>query len=83
MAHTDWEVLLVEDAEAKAHALTLQQLHVPNRVYLTRSSDPAWFGYHCRAAAEAKYAAWLKYKRHPSSRNKAQHQEDCSYDSYM
>ncbi len=64
MAHTDWEVLLVGDAEAKAHALTtklfaVQQLHVPNRVYLTRSGDRAWFGYRCRAAAEAKYAAWL------------------------
>ncbi len=35
MVHTDWEVLLVGDAEAKAHALTtkllsLQQLNVPN-----------------------------------------------------
>ncbi|XP_050698030.1 uncharacterized protein LOC126985992 [Eriocheir sinensis] len=60
---TDWVTLLDGDAEAKARALTtkllaLQQEYVPSRVYLARPSDPAWFGFRCRVAAEAKHAAW-------------------------
>ena len=80
--NTDWETVLVGDAEDKAQALTskllsLQQLHVPSRQYLTRPTDPTWFGYRCRAAAEAKHAAWVRYKRHPSHHNKLLHREAC------
>jgi len=82
METTDWEALLVGDADAKARALTtrllaLQQQHVPSRVYLSRPGDPAWFGFRCRASAEDKHAAWERYKRHPSRRNKTLHREAC------
>ena len=82
MKNTDWESLLVGDTDAKARALTtrllaLQQLHVPSRDYLSRPGDPAWFGFRCRASAENKHAAWVRYKRHPSLRNKMLHREAC------
>ena len=82
MENTDWEALLVGNTETKASALTtkllaLQQQHVPCRVYLTRPGDPAWFGFRCRVAAEAKHGAWLRYKRHPTDRNKTLHREAC------
>ena len=82
MESTDWEALLVGDADSKARALTtrlltLQQKHVPSRVYLSKPGDPAWFGYRCRAAAEAKHAAWVRYKRCPSLRNKTLHKATC------
>ena len=62
--HTDWEALLVGDAQIKTHALT-------------RSGDPAWFDYPCRTAVEAKHATWLRYKWHPSHHNKARHRDIC------
>lgn len=73
---------MVGDAETKASTLTttlltLQRRHVPSREYLARPGDPAWFGYRCRAAAETKHAAWLRYKRHPTHHNKLQHHEAC------
>uniref|UniRef100_A0A0P4VX79 Uncharacterized protein n=1 Tax=Scylla olivacea TaxID=85551 RepID=A0A0P4VX79_SCYOL len=82
MENTDWESLLMGDAETKARTLTtrllaLQQQHVPSQVYLSRPGDPAWFGFRCRASAEAKHAAWVRYKRHPSRRNKTLHREAC------
>ena len=82
LQNNDWEALLVGDAEAKTHApttklLALQQQYVPSRTYLTRPGDPAWFGYRCRIAAEAKHAAWLRYKRHPSHHNMARHRDTC------
>ena len=82
MTNTDWEALLVGDADAMASALTtrllaLQQMHVPCRNYLSRPGDPAWFGFRCRASAEEKYAAWMRYKRRPSLRNKTLHREAC------
>ena len=44
--HTDWEALLMGDAEGKACALTsrslaLQQQYVPSRMYLTRLFFPS------------------------------------------
>ncbi|XP_045130533.1 uncharacterized protein LOC123515742 [Portunus trituberculatus] len=78
----NWGETLVGDAEEQARALTtklliLQQQYVPSRVYLSRPDDPAWFGFRCKAAAEAKHAAWLRYKRHPTQRNKALHKAAC------
>ncbi|XP_045113326.1 uncharacterized protein LOC123505739 [Portunus trituberculatus] len=80
--NTDWEALLVGDADARARALTtrllaLQQVHVPSRLYLSKPGDPAWFGFRCRASAEDKHAAWVRYKRHPTPRNKTLHWEAC------
>ncbi|KAG0709931.1 hypothetical protein GWK47_002646 [Chionoecetes opilio] len=74
--HMDWEALLVGDAEAKACAISsklldLLQQHIPSRKYLTRHGDTAWFDYRCRVAAEAKHAAWMRYKRRPTHQNKA------------
>ena len=62
LVNTDWETLLEGNAEARVSAITtkllaLQHQHVPSRVYLTRPGDPAWFGFRCRVAAEAKHAA--------------------------
>ncbi|XP_063850968.1 uncharacterized protein LOC135094639 [Scylla paramamosain] len=75
----DWDALLIGNIEEKARALTtkllaLQQQHVPSRRYLVRPSDPAWFGYRCRAA---KHAAWVRYKRLPTHYNWAQHRVAC------
>ena len=82
ISHTDWDALLRGNAEEKACALTtkllaLQQQHVPSRMYLARPGDPAWFGYRCRAAAEAKHAAWVRYKRCPTRRNWVRHRSAC------
>ena len=82
MENTDWEALLAGDADTKARALTtrllaLQQQHVPSRQYISRPGDPAWFGFRCRISAEKKHAAWVRYKRHPSLRNKTLHREAC------
>ena len=82
LEETNWEEILVVDAEELAQAFTtkllaLQQRHVPSRVYLSRPGDPAWFGFRCKAAAEAKHAAWLRYKRHPTRHNKALHKAAC------
>ena len=53
--------------------LALKQQHVPSKIYLARSCDPPWFGYQCRAATEAKHAAWVRFKRRPTPHNCAQH----------
>ena len=44
---------------------------------VSRNGDSAWFGYRCRVAAEAKHAAWLRYKHYPTDRNKTLHREAC------
>lgn len=80
--NTDWGALLVGDVNNKVRALTtrllaLQQQHVPSREYLSRPGDPAWFGPRCRVSAESKHAAWVRYKRSPSLRNKMLHREAC------
>ena len=82
LSTTDWEALLVEDVEKKVSVLTsklldLQNQFVPYRTYLTKATDPKWFGYRCRVAAEAKYAAWRRYKRSPSQHNLALHRAAC------
>ncbi|XP_063879419.1 uncharacterized protein LOC135110721 [Scylla paramamosain] len=75
----DWDALLISNTEKKARVLTtkllaLQQQHVPSRRYLGRPSDPAWFGYRCRAAAEAKQ---VRYKRRSTHYSWAQHRVAC------
>lgn len=82
LTHTPWATLLQGGAESEAlaltsHLLALQRRHVPHREYTTRSTDQPWFGYRCRVAAEAKYAAWLRYKRNPTRRNKDLHRAAC------
>ena len=82
LSNTDWETLLVEDVEKKVSVLTsqllvLQSQFVPHRTYLTKATDPKWFGYRCRIAAEAKYAAWKRYKRRPSHQNRILHRAAC------
>ena len=82
LRHTGWVTLLQGGAESMAHALTthllaLQRRHVPHREYTTRPTDQVWFGYRCRVAAEAKYAAWRRYKRTPTQRNKDLHRAAC------
>ena len=82
LCHTSWTTVLQGGAESKARVLTsrllaLQRQHVPHRVYTSRPTDQPWFGYRCRVAAEAKYSAWLRYKRSPTRRNKELHRAAC------
>ena len=78
LSHTPWVTLPQGGAERGAlaltsHLLALQRRHVPHRNYTTRQTDQPLFGYRCRAAAEAKYAAWIRYKRNPTRRYKDLH----------
>ncbi|KAG0717350.1 hypothetical protein GWK47_008070 [Chionoecetes opilio] len=57
--------------------LTDNRRHVPHRDYTTKPTDQPWCGYRCRLAAEAKYSAWLRYKRNPTQRNKDLHRAAC------
>ena len=79
---TDWEALLIGDVEEKTRLLTstllaLQSQFVPHRMYLTKATDPPWFGIRCRAAADAKYSTWRRYKRRPTHQNLALHRAAC------
>lgn len=79
---TDWASLLTGNVNQDTEKLTsyirsLQQEHVPSRVYGTRPTDQPWFGYRCRVAADSKYKAWVRLKRHPTWRNKVLHKEAC------
>ena len=79
---TDWESLLSGDVEEKTRLLTstlltLQSQFVPHRSYLTKATDPPWFGFRCRAAAEAKYSMWRRYKRRPTHLNLVLHKAAC------
>ncbi|KAG0693095.1 hypothetical protein GWK47_027654 [Chionoecetes opilio] len=78
MSHTACGTLLRDGADNMSRALTsrllaLQRHHVPHRDYTTKPTDQPWFGYRCRVAAEAKYSAWLRFKRNPTRRNKDLH----------
>ncbi|XP_050690070.1 uncharacterized protein LOC126982212 [Eriocheir sinensis] len=69
LSTTDWEDLVAEDVEKKVNALTskllaLQAQLVPHRTYLAKAIDPKWFGYRCYIAAEAKYAAWRRWRKY-------------------
>ncbi|XP_045122826.1 uncharacterized protein LOC123511207 [Portunus trituberculatus] len=82
LSATDWQTVLTGDAEEMAHALTsilatLQDRHVPHRTYLAKATNPQWFGFRCQIAAEAKYAAWRRYKQRPSLHNLAMHRAAC------
>ncbi|KAG0713638.1 hypothetical protein GWK47_015765 [Chionoecetes opilio] len=82
LSHTAWGALLRDGADNMLRALTsrllaLQRRHVPHRDYTTKPTDQPWFGYRCRVAAEAKYSAWLRFKRNPTRRNKDLHRVAC------
>lgn len=49
---------------------------VSHRTYLAKVTDPNWFGYRFYIAAKAKYAAWWRYKQHPSHQNFVLHQTE-------
>ena len=71
---TDWDTLLTGDVDEKTCLFTstlraLQSRFVPSRTYLTKASDPPWFGSRCRAAAESKYSSWRRFKSRPTHRN--------------
>ncbi|XP_045137147.1 uncharacterized protein LOC123519710 [Portunus trituberculatus] len=79
---TDWQTVLTGDAEEMTNALTsilatLQDRHVPHRTYLAKATNPQWFGFRCQIAAEAKYAAWRRYKQRPSQHNLTMHRAAC------
>ncbi|KAG0718991.1 hypothetical protein GWK47_007413 [Chionoecetes opilio] len=78
LSHTAWGTLLRDGVDNMSRALTsrllaLQRRHVPHRDYTTKPTDQPWFGYRCHVAAEAKYSAWLRFKRNPTRRNKDLH----------
>ena len=82
LANTDWQATLNSDVDQNVAALTatllsVQSQHVPNRTYRVEPRDQPWFGFRCRQAAETKYKAWNRYKRHPTTRNKALHRAAC------
>lgn len=63
----NWEALLLEDVEKKVYTITskllaLKPQFAPDNTYLAKSTDPNWYGYRWRIAAEGKYAAWRRYK---------------------
>ena len=60
-----------------SYILSLQHDHVPHRVYTTKPGDPPWFGYRCRLAADTKHKAWVRLKRHPTTRNRNLHKQAC------
>lgn len=43
---------------------------------MSTTSDQPWFGPRCRAASDAKYHAWLPYKRNSTRGNKPLHKQD-------
>ena len=82
LRHTMRKTLLQGGADSMSRVLTsrllaLQRRHVPHREYTTRPTDQPWFGYRCHVAAEAKYSAWLRYKRSPTRHNKDLHRMAC------
>ncbi|XP_063881678.1 uncharacterized protein LOC135111930 [Scylla paramamosain] len=48
---------------------------VPHSTHQAKGSDQPWFGPECRAASDAKYHAWLAFKRHPTAWNRQRHRE--------
>ena len=82
LRQTDWDGMLNGDVNEDAAALTsyllrLQHDHVPHRIYTTKPGDPPWFGYRCRLAADNKHRAWVRFKRHPTARNRNVHKQAC------
>lgn len=77
---TDWEDMLsgnIDEQVARLNEwlLTLQSRWVPHSRHRTSASDQPWFGPECRVASDAKYRAWLAFKRHPTYRNRERHRE--------
>ena len=75
LASTDWDSLLMGDANHKTATLTsrlteLQEMFVPTREYSSKPNDQPWFGYRCRLAADEKYKSWLRFKRNPTRLNR-------------
>ncbi|XP_045109715.1 uncharacterized protein LOC123503780 [Portunus trituberculatus] len=77
---TDWDEVLCGDTDQQVGQFTellhtLQDRWVPHSTHQTKASDQPWFGPECRAASDAKYRAWLTFKRHPTAWNRQQHRE--------
>lgn len=82
LSHINWDTVLTGDTEHDvetfaSHILSIQRELVPHRIYSTRPEDQPWFGYRCRLSADAKYKAWIRYKKHPTLRNKNLHKVAC------
>ena len=78
----DWDSIFNGDANEDTEAFTsyvlgLQHDHTPHRTYTTKPGDPPWFGYRCRLAADTKHRAWVRFKRHPTTRNRNLHKQAC------
>ncbi|XP_045133977.1 uncharacterized protein LOC123517690 [Portunus trituberculatus] len=77
---TDWDEVLCGDTDQQVGQFTellhtLQDRWVPHSTHQTKASDQPWFGPECRAASDAKYRAWLTFKRHPTAWNRQRHRE--------
>ena len=82
LRRTDWGEVLRGDADQQATRLTellrtLQDRCVPHSQHTVKARDQPWFGPECRAASDAKYRAWLSYKRQSTARNRRRHREAC------
>ena len=77
---TDWREVLCGTTDEQVEQLTrllydLQTRWVPHAQHTHKATDQPWFGPECRAASDAKYRAWMSYKRHPTARNRRRHRE--------
>lgn len=77
---TDWDDVLCGDTDQQVGQFTellhtLQDRWVPHSTHQAKGSDQPWFGPECRAASDAKYHAWLAFKRHPTAWNRQRHRE--------
>ena len=75
LSQIEWTTTLTGDVDNDVkkltnHILRLQHTHVPHRTYSIRPEDQPWFGYRCRVAADLKYKAWARFKKHSTQRNK-------------
>ena len=82
LSRTNWDAVLAGTVDQNFAALTstiltAQAQHVPHKTYRTEPRDQPWFGHRCRQAADKKYMAWIRYKRRPSTHNKALHRAAC------
>ena len=76
----DWSQILTQDLDNQVKYLTYilwqgQCEYIPFKDYKTRPGDLPWFGPRCKAAAEAKYRAWKRFKRRRTDRNRQLHTE--------
>ncbi|MPC43920.1 hypothetical protein E2C01_037577 [Portunus trituberculatus] len=74
--HKDWDLDTDQQVGQFTELLhSLQDCWMPHSIHQTKASDQLWFGPECRGASNAKYHAWLAFKRHPTAWNGQQHRE--------